>query len=279
MTYLPNVLLYDVAGNPLIGQKAMVDSLPVVIASNQTAVPASLATLPALVAGAANIGSIASILTSVVPGVAATNLGKAEDAVAASGDTGVGVWAVRSDTPAATGAAGDYAPFIVDALNRQWVNGQIAHDSVISGAPFRIGGRAATADITAVATGDQVDALFDVLGKQVFLEDSIKELWRDGMTAGITGTSDTAVIAAPGANLFLNIRWALVTNAHATVGTVVELKTATTARVRGYAAAAGGGFMVVFKTPLRLAVNTAFNAANITTGSETYVSAGGFVSN
>jgi hypothetical protein len=55
-------------------------------------------------------------VTSVVPGVGATNLGKAEDAVHGSGDTGVMSLAVRNDTLAAlAGTDGDYAPFQVDA--------------------------------------------------------------------------------------------------------------------------------------------------------------------
>lgn len=46
---------------------------------------------------------------SIVPGTSATSLGKAEDAVAASGDTGVAVLAVRRDTASAGAADGDYA--------------------------------------------------------------------------------------------------------------------------------------------------------------------------
>lgn len=60
-------------------------------------------------------------VTSIIPGVGATNLGKAEDAVHASGDTGVMALAVRSDTAAATGANGDYVPILVDALGHQHV--------------------------------------------------------------------------------------------------------------------------------------------------------------
>ena len=45
---------------------------------------------------------------SIVPGTAATSLGKAEDAVAASGDTGVAALVVRRDTASAGGADGDY---------------------------------------------------------------------------------------------------------------------------------------------------------------------------
>lgn len=53
---------------------------------------------------------------------------KAEDAAHASGDLGWPVWTVRVDVPTAFGAANDYAPFAVDALNRLWVSGTYAED-------------------------------------------------------------------------------------------------------------------------------------------------------
>ena len=66
-------------------------------------IPAAQASATQAVSGTVAIG------TSVVPGVAATNLGKAEDAVHASGDTGVAILAVRTDAPATTSSAtGDY---------------------------------------------------------------------------------------------------------------------------------------------------------------------------
>jgi hypothetical protein len=51
-----------------------------------------------------------SITYGVIPGNSAAQLGKAEDAVAASGDTGVAVYGVSNDLNAATvsGATGDY---------------------------------------------------------------------------------------------------------------------------------------------------------------------------
>jgi hypothetical protein len=59
------------------------------------------------------------IIAKVVPGVEATNLGKAEDAAHASGDTGVMLLAVRKDTAAIlAGTDGDYVPVIVDANGR-----------------------------------------------------------------------------------------------------------------------------------------------------------------
>ena len=59
-------------------------------------------------------------ISSIVPGTGATNLGKAEDAVAASGDTGVMVLAVRADTAASTAANGDYVPLLEDSTGHLW---------------------------------------------------------------------------------------------------------------------------------------------------------------
>lgn len=59
--------------------------------------------------------NIATIGTSITPGTAAANLGKAEDAAAVSGDTGVGVLGVRNDTLASqTSASGDYGFHALD---------------------------------------------------------------------------------------------------------------------------------------------------------------------
>jgi len=49
------------------------------------------------------------------PGVGATDLGKAEDAVHVSGDTGVMMLGVRQDVQADFGADNDYVPFSIDA--------------------------------------------------------------------------------------------------------------------------------------------------------------------
>jgi len=60
-------------------------------------------------------------ITSIIPGTGATNLGKAEDSVHASGDTGVLALIVRSDTPANTaGTTGDYSAPINDANGNLW---------------------------------------------------------------------------------------------------------------------------------------------------------------
>jgi hypothetical protein len=66
----------------------------------------------------ANVGSISS---SITPGTAAVNLGKAEDAGHTTGDTGVAVWGVRNEgTTQITSADLDYSPFAVDAYGAQF---------------------------------------------------------------------------------------------------------------------------------------------------------------
>src|SRR4029078_6365996 len=82
-----------------------------VSASNALKVDGAAVTQP--VSGAV---AVSSVTTSIVPGTAATNLGKAEDAVAGDGDVGVAVLAVRRDS-ASSGvtADGDYANLSVDS--------------------------------------------------------------------------------------------------------------------------------------------------------------------
>lgn len=79
-----------------LGQAAMAASLPVVIASDQTSIPVAT--------------------TAVVPGTGATNLGKAEDSVHATGDVGVMILGVRNDSSASSFCAnGDYSPIAVNS--------------------------------------------------------------------------------------------------------------------------------------------------------------------
>lgn len=80
---------------------------------------ATAASLNATVVGT---GTFSVQTSAQVPGVGATNLGKAEDAAHASGDTGVFVLAVRNDNLATTyGADQDYSPLAVDANGRTMV--------------------------------------------------------------------------------------------------------------------------------------------------------------
>lgn len=99
-----------------------------------------------------------------------------------------------------------------------------------------------------------------------------------GATGAITNTSATTIIAAQ-AGAVTYVTQILVTNAHATVGTVVRIIDGATTNVlyTGYAAPAGGGFSISFPTPLRMpSSNSALQIICVTTGSEVYASACGF---
>jgi hypothetical protein len=96
-----------------LGAKSSAASTPVVLASDQAPLPIT-----------DNGGSLtvdgAVAITSVIPGVGATNLGKAEDSAAVSGDTGVAMFGVyQPDTVGVSASSiGDYATLNIDDKGR-----------------------------------------------------------------------------------------------------------------------------------------------------------------
>lgn len=98
----------------------------------------------------------------LVDGSGSAALAKAEDAVAASGDSGIMAFAVRRDTAASSSATdGDIVTLNTDSTGRLWVNpttsGDIAHDGVDSGNPVKVGHVAIAhgTNPTAVAAADR----------------------------------------------------------------------------------------------------------------------------
>lgn len=100
-------------------------------ASVTTALPAGTNAIGKLAANSGvDIGDVD--VTSVTPGTAAGNLGKAEDAAHASGDTGVFILGVRNDNATTTyGADQDYGPIATDLKGRVSVR-QIASTATLS---------------------------------------------------------------------------------------------------------------------------------------------------
>jgi len=68
--------------------------------------------------GGSDTLTVGTITTSVTPGTGATNLGKAEDGVATSGDVGVMALAVYNEAGTALAADGDYTPLQTDATGQ-----------------------------------------------------------------------------------------------------------------------------------------------------------------
>jgi hypothetical protein len=116
------------SGNSITVDQATGSNLHTVVDSGTiTTVSAVTAISNALPAGTNAIGKLAANsgvdigdvdVTSVIPGTAATNLGKAEDAGHTTGDTGVYNLGVRNDTPntALTNTDADYGSITVDRV-------------------------------------------------------------------------------------------------------------------------------------------------------------------
>lgn len=139
-------------------------------------------------------------------------------------------------------------------------------------------GQAKSADIAAATTGNLTGATFDLLGKQVMTPYAMAQQILQGKSGAMTATTSTVLLAAVASN-YLYITSILVTNSHATVGTLVSLQDGNggTSFYEGYAAPAGGGFSVSFPTPLRCpTAGNAIYCVNGTTGSNTYVSVTGY---
>jgi hypothetical protein len=119
-----NALRVDPTGTttqPVSGSVA-VSSLPALVAGTANIGDVDVLSLPALPAGTNNIGDVDVL--SVIPGTAATNLGKAEDAAHTTGDTGVMALVVRSDAGGTlVSLDGDYSPLQVDAAGALRVTG------------------------------------------------------------------------------------------------------------------------------------------------------------
>lgn len=249
------------------GTEMQVDVVAALPAGTNNIGDVDVLTLPALPAGTNAIGKLAAnsgvdigdvdVTTcgTITPGTAASSLGKAEDAAHSSGDVGVMVLAVRSNTAASTsGTDGDYQPLITDTngrlhvVNSAGVAGDIAHDAADSGNPVKMGGKARTTNPTAVANADRVDATFDDIGRQVVVLNQVRDLVGSQVTTISNSTSETTVVTAI-ASTFCDLTSLTLTNATATA-VVATLKDATAGTTRGiYALAASGGVTIPFPVP------------------------------
>jgi hypothetical protein len=252
-----------------------------------------------IASGAVASGAIASgAIAAGAIAAGATSIAANEDDASADGDRGVKILARRTASPANTsGTDLDYEMLQVSA-GRLWasatidaalpagsaiigsVTGSVAHDGVDSGNPLKIGGRARSSEIAAVSNDDRADIVTDLVGKQIVLPYANPENFVSGaITSAMTGTTTTSLLAAPASGLRNYITQITVSNSHATVGTDVIIQDGsggTTLYVIP-AAAVYGGAVLTFPTPLRQPTTaTAIFCANVTTGSNTKVSASGY---
>lgn len=185
---------------------------------------------------------------TLTPGTGATNLGKAEDAAHASGDTGVGFWGVRNDSLGTTFTStnGDYSPVGVNSAGAVFVanptaanlnvvaygydgsgnpalsvesggilktSGSIAHDAADANNPVKVGGQARTTNPTAVADADRANFITDKVGKQIAVS-AIRELKGIQTTTISSSTTETTIVTAV-ASTFCDIYRLVIANTSA----------------------------------------------------------------
>lgn len=162
----------------------------------------------------------------------------------------------------------------------QSIGGTVATNVAITDNPINNGAQAVSSENAAVTTARKVQLVADLVGKLIVLPYANPENFVSGaITSAMTGTTSTSLIAAPASGLRNYITQITVSNSHATVGTDVIIQDGSggTTLYTIPAAAVYGGATVTFPTPLRQPTTaTAIFCANVTTGSNTKVSASGY---
>lgn len=208
----------------------------------------------------------------VVLGDPSTNAGVAP----VDATNGLSVNVTNASLTVASHAVTNAGTFAVQAASA----GTVAHDSADSGNPVKVGGRARSSEITAVASDDRTDFVADLTGKQIVLPYANPENFVSGcISSAMTSTTSTSLIAAPASGLRNYITQITVSNSHATVGTDIVIQDGSGGATLYVipAAAVYGGASITFPTPLRQPTTaTAIYCANVTTGSSTKVSASGY---
>ena len=153
--------------DPAVALLGTIDTDTGVIAGDTTSIDGKITACNTgavvLTTGSAAIGKLATNtgvdigdvdVTSIVPGVAATNLGKAEDAGHSSGDVGVMALTVRQDTAAALGGTdADYQPLITDASGRLHIAPLVTGSAAIGKLASNTGVDIGDVDVTSVIAG------------------------------------------------------------------------------------------------------------------------------
>lgn len=153
------------------------------------------------------------------------------------------------------------------------IEGSVAHASADSGFPVKIGTRARSTVITSVATDNRSDAIGTLQGYIITYPYALPQSSLTG-TANTTAATDTAVIAAQGAGVTINVTTITVYNS-STTNTFVNIKDGATTRLV-IPAPAQGGATITLPSPLRLTANTALNFASASAVTTMYCSVVGF---
>ena len=160
-------------------------------------------------------------------------------------------------------------------------NGQTAHSSTITGAPFRIGARVKTANDLTLVNNDATDLVSTTDSALIIKPFAVPELdWTFACPSPVNNTTDVVLRIAASAGLRNYLTSFQITNASATIATEIVIKDGVIIVWRGFVGVGtvlNSAVGVSFATPLRTTAATNLNFACITTGSSVYVNAQGYV--
>lgn len=151
---------------------------------------------------------------------------------------------------------------MADLANAKEVHGIEPEDSAVSGNPVAVGGRANANEPTAVNDGDVVYDWRDLQGRTVGVKNFpavVSGANHGPKTVTLSTTTQTDIVAAPGAGLSVYVTSISCSNTSATK-VRIDLKDGTTVRWSMELAADGGGFVQEFNPPWKITANTAFTA-------------------
>ena len=219
----------------------------------------AVSTLPALVAGSANIGDV-DVLS--VPAPLSTSGGGTEA-------TALRV-TVATDSTGVLSVDDNAGSLTIDQataanLNAQVV-GNIAHDTAASGNPVTTAGShetpadsAPTNRLASVTDGDV--QRFSTVDGALFVVPGGPQQWSARLTGAMT---DTTVKAAPGTGLSLYITTVVYSIGAATASSILLEESTTTAKFGPHYLEAinGRGLAVTFGTPIKIAANTLLSATS-----------------
>lgn len=155
--------------------------------------------------------------------------------------------------------------------------GDVASGSSDSGNPIKIGAKATSTEATAVTTGQRVNLVSDLVGKQIVMPYANKENFISGSNSA-TGTSGTSVISAQGAGVKIYITSISVANTGATSSllTIQSDPAGTPVTLWQTISPAGGGSNFSFPVPLVVPANKAVGFTAGSSSTTQYVSISGY---
>lgn len=155
------------------------------------------------------------------------------------------------------------------------IMGTVASGTADGGNPVKVGGQAQTTEISSVVTGARVNAVYDVVGKQIVMPYANKENFVSGSPSVITATASVLVLPAPSGTQRNYVTHLLVTNGSA-VATTVNIVDNGLVIYSGYCAASGGGFSTSFPVPLKQPTSVLALYAASSAVASVFVSASGY---